>query len=127
MATTNTMKMKVMFRDNRDLPATAGLITHVVWTESERFKNAFKTLGMWLLFTFLSVFVPLLHFVLTPALLVASFVLAINAFGEKERNLGGKAECTRCHKETIVQPSRQFERVVNNCEACGADLELTPA
>ena len=124
MATRTEIKLLVQSRDHRDLPTTHASITKVVWDSPERTKNALRTLGMMLTFTFLSIFIPLLHFILVPTLFIASFVLAMDKFGEKVRNEGGTGECPKCHQTFKVQPSKWGTRITNVCDHCPEDLEM---
>ena len=127
MATRKQVEMVVTSRDNRELPKTRGTVTQVFWDKAERSKNAVRTLGTFLLATFVSIFIPILHWILVPGLLVTSFVLALDKLNETERSEGGTAECPKCHKEFAVQGSKGLARISNNCQHCGEDLELTQA
>lgn len=124
MAIRSELKLGVQSRDNRELHSTEAKITLVEWDKSERTKNALRTLGMWLAFTFASIFVPILHWVLAPTLFIASFVLALDKLGEKTRSEGGKGECPKCHQQFTVQPSKLGGKITNNCDHCHEDLEM---
>ena len=124
MATRSEIKLTVQSRDNRDLPVTQATITKVEWDKPERMKNAFRTLGMMLAFTFAAIFIPILHFFLVPVLFIASFVLAMDKFGEKTRNEGGTGECPKCHQTFKVQPSKWGTRITNSCDSCPEELEM---
>lgn len=124
MATRSEIKLSVQSRDNRDLPVTHATITKVEWDRPERMKNALRTFGMMFAFTFASVFIPILHFILVPALFIASFVLAMNKFGEKVRSEGGTGECPKCYKTFKVQPSQWGTRITNSCDSCPEELEM---
>jgi len=124
MATRTEIKVSVQSRDNRELPSTESKIIKVEWDKPERTRNALRTFGLLITFTFASVFIPILHFVLVPTLFITSFVLAMDKMGEKMRSEGGKGECPKCHKEFNVQPSKWGVKITNNCDHCHEDLEM---
>lgn len=125
MATRKEISATVQSRDNRELAATQAKVTQVVWDKTDRSKNAMRTLGMWLLFTFVSVFIPFAHWILVPSLLVASFVLALEKLNEASRSEGGTGECPKCHQSFRIQPSKWSSRLTDNCEHCQTDVEMT--
>ena len=125
MAIRIKIKMVVHSRNNRDLPPTQGSLTQVTWDKVERTRNAFRTLGLWLVFTFIAIFIPILHWVLVPGLLITSFVLALDKMNEVSRNEGGTGECPKCHQTFTVQTSNWTGRTTENCDHCHEDLELT--
>lgn len=124
MATRSEIRISVQSRDNRELTHTEAKITKVEWDQTERTRNAIRVFGFLIAGTFVSIFIPILHFVLVPTLFIASFVLGMDKYGEKTRNEGGKGECPKCHREFTVQPSKWTERITNNCEHCHEDLEM---
>jgi hypothetical protein len=111
-------------RNNHDLPSTVGSIVKIIYSQKERYSNAFKTFGMWIAFTFASVFVPIAHFVLVPSLFITSFVLSMDKSREDKRNEGGAGECPKCHKAFTIEKSKWSERLVDTCEQCHDDLEI---
>ncbi len=114
----------VSSRDNRELTPTNATITRIDFDKSERIKNALKTFGFLITMAFISIFVPILHFVLVPAFFLGSFIFAMDKFGEKTRNKGGQGECPKCHQHFKVQPSKWVPRITNNCDHCHEDLEM---
>lgn len=124
MATRTEISLLVKSRDNRDLAPTHATVTKVEWDKTERTKNALRTFGIMFAFTFASVFVPILHFVLVPSLFIASFVLAMDKMGEKVRSEGGTGECPKCQQMFKVQPSKWGIRITNCCDHCPEELEM---
>jgi len=124
MATRTEIKATVQSRDNRELALTEAKLIKVEYDKPERTKNALRIFGLLIAATFVSIFIPILHFILVPALFVCSFVFAIDKMGEKIRSEGGTGECTACHQEFKVQAGKWSEKFTNNCNLCGADLEL---
>ncbi len=115
----------VVSRDNRELPITIATITKIEFNKKERTQNALKTFGILMTLAFVTIFVPILHFVLVPAFFLASFLFGMDKLGEKVRNAGGKGECPKCHEQFTVQGSKWVARITNNCDQCHEDLEMT--
>ena len=124
MANRTPVTITVASRDNRELPLTQATITQVEWDKSERTQNAFQTFGILITLSFVSIFIPILHFVLVPTLFIGSFVFAMDKFGEIKRSEGGTGECPKCHQEFKVQPSKWIQRFTQNCDHCHEDLEM---
>ena len=122
--TTDSIPVVVHSRNNRELPETHGTITRINWQPTDRTKNAVKTFGMWIAFTFASVFVPIAHFVLVPSLFITSFVLAMDKLREDHRSDGGSGECPKCHKTFTIEKTKWQERYTDNCQFCHDDLEI---
>jgi hypothetical protein len=122
--TTEPIAVTIHSRNNRDLPETRGNISRINWDAADRSKNAVKTVGIGLGATFACVFVPILHFVLVPALFIATFVVAIDKSREHQRNAGGVGECPKCHKEFVIEKSAWKERLTDTCGNCHDDIEI---
>jgi hypothetical protein len=125
MSTHIEITIPVASRDNRELPMTIATITQIHFSKKERTQNALKTFGLLITLAFVTIFVPILHFVLVPAFFLASFILGMDKLGEKVRNAGGKGECPKCHEQFTVQNSKWVARITNNCDHCHEDLEMT--
>jgi hypothetical protein len=125
MSTCTEITIPVASRDNRELPMTIATITKIHFNKKERTQNALKTFGFLMTLAFVTIFVPILHFVLVPAFFLASFIFGMDKLGEKFRNAGGKGECPKCHEQFTVQGSKWVTRITNNCDHCHEDLEMT--
>ena len=121
---TDLVTVQIQSRNNRDLASTLGKITRINWEAVDYPKNAAKTFGMWIAFTFAAVFVPIAHFFLVPTLFITSFVLGIEKFRERKRNDGGSGECPKCHQSFVIEKSKWTERLTDTCGNCHDDLEI---
>jgi hypothetical protein len=122
--TTDLIPVVVHSRNNHELPETKGTITRINWQKTDRTKNAVKTFGMFIGFTFASVFVPIAHFILVPSLFITSFVLAMDKLREEHRSAGGSGECPKCHKTFTIEKTKWQERYTDTCQFCHDDLEI---
>ena len=116
--------VNVESRSNRDLPSTIGEISKASFGQIERSKNALKIFLIGMAATFVSIFIPILHFILVPSFLLATFYLSLGRLKEESRNHGGAGECPKCHKSFEIQRSGWAERFVDVCGSCHEDLEI---
>lgn len=124
MAIRTEVPVTIHSRNNRELSPTTSNICRVEWNHQERLKRALRILIILLVATFISVFIPILHFFLVPVLLISSFVVAIDQWNEKHHNEGGTAPCPKCEKSFTIQPSKWSSRITNHCDHCHEDLEI---
>ncbi len=72
-----------------------------------------------------AVFLPVLHFILVPALLIGGPLYALAQFKEHTTLMGGSGPCPACGaKVTLTQKRRAEERLAVRCESCGRRLVL---
>ena len=75
----------------------------------------------------IAVFLPVLHFVLVPLLLLGGPVLAFHKLHEAMTLLAASGACPACAApQAQLLDSAARERLVLRCEACGRALELWP-
>ena len=122
--TTDTVLVSIHSRNNRDLAATEGQLNRINWDAKDRTKNALKILFTLLGAAFACIFVPILHFILVPALFISAFVMAIDKFQETHRNAGGVGVCPKYHQTFEIVKSKWQERLTDTCGNCHDDLEI---
>jgi len=90
-----------------------------------RTTRALRTLGACWGLAVAAVFLPLLHFVLVPGLLVLGPVLAWSRLHEAHSLLRAEGPCPACAvPQRFKLGQRWRERTLVRCEACGRSLEL---
>lgn len=83
-------------------------------------------LGAWGL-AIAAVFVPVLHFVLVPGLVIAGPLLGMARLAERATLERVTGACPACdHAVALALKSRLADSVPFRCEACGRPLELAP-
>lgn len=106
-------------------PDTHATLHERVWTRAQRLQRSAKALGLTWAAAVAAVFLPVLHFVLVPALLIAGPVAAYARYREERTLLGYEGVCPACGaalEERRALPSR--EEVALRCDACGRGLVL---
>jgi hypothetical protein len=71
-----------------------------------------------------AVFLPLLHFVLVPALLVAGPVVFLIMSRSRSRMLGGRGTCPGCQAEFMIGAGQTQERFYDLCTVCRREVTV---
>lgn len=92
-----------------------------------RTARALRALGACWGLAVVSVLVPLLHFVLVPAFLIAGPVFAVQRLGERATLLGARGDCPGCGApQEFTLALAPAPQVPLRCEACGRRIQLEP-
>lgn len=95
-------------------------------TKSERLSAAGKIFGVFLGIAFLTVFVPILHFILPPLSLIVGSMLAFGEYGSTGEMLSGEIPCPNCkHVNLLPHESEEWPRI-QRCGGCSFTLTITP-
>ena len=95
------------------------------WSRPERTARAVRTLASCWGLAVLAVFLPVLHFVLVPSLLVAGPLAALAKLREHASVLGASGACPACGSAQRFAVSGALrERTPLRCESCGRAVEL---
>lgn len=78
-------------------------------------------------FAIAAVFIPLLHFVLVPALVIAGPLLGMARLAERATLVRVTGACPACDRAlALAIKGKLVETVPFRCEGCGRPLELAP-
>ena len=92
---------------------------------SERMRRATLGWGACWGLAIVAVFIPLLHFILVPALLIAGPLVARSRWNEKATVLGARGVCPGCGKpQSIALKQPAGEAMPWRCPECGRPLTL---
>ncbi|MBL8950350.1 MAG: hypothetical protein JNK82_06215 [Myxococcaceae bacterium] len=121
-----TVTLKLSFPG--EPPTTVSAVVHE-WSMFDRVKRAALGLALGWCAAGLAVFLPVVHFVLVPALLVGAPAFAMLRFTEARRLKSMKGSCPRCKKDREFQ---HLELRFNGprsftCDECGNLIALAPA
>jgi hypothetical protein len=93
---------------------------------SERFARAGRIFAVFFGIALLTVFVPVLHFILPPLLLLTGSVLAAGEYSGKGEVLGGEITCPNCGKKmTLPRETEEWPRT-RRCDGCSFTLKIEP-
>ena len=92
-----------------------------------RLRRALQALAITWGCAILAVFLPVLHFVLVPLLLLGGPLIALQKWGEHVSLLRAEGACPACAAaQSHELNTAAQERIVLRCPACGRALELWP-
>jgi len=74
-----------------------------------------------------AIFIPLLHFVLVPLLIIAGPFAFYWVAGQEQIILGGKGECPECQREFEIARSPVKWPLSDLCNHCRSQLNIEPA
>lgn len=112
----------LVYQGHPDAPVR---LDEVAWTHAQRAQRAAKALGLCWGAAIVAVFLPLLHFVLVPALLIAGPVAALVRYREQRSVLGFDGACPACGAALVERRALpSHDEVAIRCDACGRGLVL---
>lgn len=107
-----------------DQVSTQGFVERRDYSVSERLNRTLKISGLLFLAAIVAVFVPILHFVLVPGLLLAAVVMGVMTWLDRAEVLRGEFPCPQCQKtNTISRQSESFPAQIR-CSHCFFTLKL---
>lgn len=97
---------------------TRGFVRIQTWSQQDRLKRAIKLGGLTLGLAVVSVFVPILHFVLVPALLLGAPFVSYWAYFQEKVLLDGEGECPNCGAPFLVAKGKPEFPLDDLCTQC---------
>lgn len=122
MATQETKSM--LIRDD-EKNSCAGMLHYIAFTPTDRTKRAaIMWTGCWIA-AGIAVFIPLAHFFLVPAFLIAGPILFFQRSKQKDAKEKVTGTCPRCHQEIEIklEATDQLPKWVY-CPKCDGSLDL---
>ncbi len=110
-----------------ETPTTANGIVYE-WSMIERVRRAVMGLGLMWGLAGVSIFFPILHWLLVPSFLLLGPAVALFQFTEVKRLKSMKGSCPRCKVERDFPLELRFNGKRSfTCDGCGNLIELEPA
>ncbi len=104
---------------------SGGILYTQYFNHRERWRKAVRALLMTWLLAIVSLLVPMLHFVLSPVLLIAGPLLAWHQYRLKQYTLAAEGECPLCHQFIRIElESRTQLPHWNICPQCNDPVQL---
>ena len=117
--------IRVRITDGRKGNVTEGHINVQFWNKREALVRAFKFGGMCWAFAVAAVFVPILHFVLVPGLLLAGPLVAFFMSRQRSVVLGGEGICPDCTAALPIARSSYKFPLTDLCTSCQCAVKIT--
>lgn len=103
---------------------TEGFVLRHDLDSAERTKRALKILGALWGSALLTIFIPIVHFIVPPLLILAGCFFSVTTFMEKSEIIQGEFTCPNCKKvNRLDQQSEEYPKTVR-CEGCSFTLNL---
>ena len=103
---------------------STGEVRIAKWSMPARLARAAKILlALWAAGA-VSVLVPVAHFVLVPAFLIAGPVAAALRLGQASGVLGGEGTCPACGTAMILEAGADVWPLYGNCPGCGETVRI---
>ena len=105
---------------------TPGRASRRDFTVAERAKRAARSFGILFVIAFFTIFIPILHFILPPLILIAAGVFSFVTWLETGEVLDGETSCPNCRKAiTLPRESEEWPKV-QRCPGCSFTLSISP-
>lgn len=121
MATEQTISAQIKNRDGKQAP---GQVRVQTWTAQDRLKRSLKALGLCWGGAIVAVFMPLIHFVLVPSLLLAGPIVAYVFYQSESVVLGGEGHCPSCQKPFKIVRQKNKWPLKDICSSCQSEVEI---
>ncbi len=115
----------ITFEDSARAPVP-GTLAVAALSVSARVVGALKLLALLWLCALAAVFIPILHFVLVPGLLLAGPVFALRRFGRTVQVTARELACPKCKRPVPIEEGATGWPVRLLCPECSARLALRP-
>lgn len=103
---------------------TNGFVLRRDLDHSERVARAARMFGILFLVAFLTVFIPILHFVLPPLFLILGFIFATTTYLETGEVLRGEIDCPNCKRKMQLRKEAEGWPKSMRCEGCSYTLKV---
>jgi hypothetical protein len=114
------IKVNLKFKDS----VTQGEITLVNNSPSERLAKALKIFFYSILATVISIFIPILHFVLVPLFLLISIAIPLFIYYKKSYIKGGTGTCPNCYADIKIKPTSNNFPIHEICTGCNQYVNI---
>ena len=115
---------KIVVRCEVDGVVTEGYALRRPLGQSERVLRSAKMFGIFFLIAFFTIFIPILHFILPPIMLVLGLVFATTTYLETAMVLEGQIACPNCRHVTVFAPEAEEWPKVQRCGGCSYMLTV---
>ena len=105
--------------------STGSFTTHH-YSRSEKFYRSVKIGSFGLLFTCVSVLIPVAHFLLVPLGLLTTMFLTLFSLKQTDCIVGGEATCPHCHLALLIEKQPLRWPIIQGCSGCSRSLHMTP-
>lgn len=111
-------RIRVLLTEPRSEKCTGGEIRVQRWDKRERTTRAFKMGGLCWGAAMISVILPLLHFFLVPAFIIAGPIVVFILIGQESVIVGGEGNCPNCTALLPISRASYQLPLTELCTSC---------
>ena len=105
---------------------SSGVVITRLYDEKERNSKILKYAGGSLVASIISIFIPLLHFVLVPGFIIAAIVFAV--YYSRPANIErAKAKCPECGVDFVISRGKPVFPIQDVCASCHHKITISKA
>ena len=94
------------------------------WTPQQRLLRALKAFFIWFFIALVSLFIPILHFILVPLFLLAAFVMGFIVYAHSSMVLGGTGSCPFCGAAMEILKKPNQWPLDDICDKCSRHVVI---
>ncbi|GEM_PF-649147 len=102
--------------------STAGEIEIQYWEKRERTLRALKFTGLCWAAAFISIALPIVHFVLVPAFLLLGPIVGLGVLNRESQILRGSGLCPHCQAPFVIAKAPNQLPLSDVCTSCRAEV-----
>lgn len=118
----NAISILLVSPSGKQQPAT---VTVEEWNKQERLRRGLKFFGICWGAAVVAVFIPILHFILVPLLVLAGPIIGYYFYQQERMSLGGQGMCPNCGALLKIEKGPAKWPSEEMCTACHTMLAVT--
>lgn len=118
------IEVPIMMSDDAREKSSLGIARVETWEQPERLQRALKIGGILFGLAVLSVFLPGLHWILVPSLLLATPIVAWKTYSQESVVMGGGGPCPKCGAEFQLARAKNVFPMNDLCTKCSSNVRV---
>ncbi|MEK6554718.1 MAG: hypothetical protein AABZ31_05730 [Bdellovibrionota bacterium] len=107
---------------SRDGSIREGYLVLSERTPQERVVRAVQAFFLWMLAALISLFIPMLHFILVPAFILVALFMGANGLFDVFKVESGEITCARCGTVNHIEAQNETYPIHIDCDHCDARM-----
>lgn len=119
-------EIKIVIKSEYSDKSAEGIVVRREFDQKIRARRAMRTGGILFGLAFLSIAVPILHFVLVPLFLIATPIGALMAYGIESQFVEARAKCPECQCDFKIAKGKPVFPYKDVCATCHRAVIIEP-
>ncbi len=108
-----------------DSNQSLGFVQIKHFDSQERITRALKAFVACWAAAFLSIFIPLAHFILVPAFFLAGLIFPYFIYKKESFIIGGQGSCPKCKADLVIEKGNNEWPLKDLCTGCKSNILIT--